>query len=394
MDFSIDQAVTREEALKLLFQYWPLEVKTELIPLQQALGRITAQKVYSRNSLPVCRCSQADGIAVRSADFSAGLPDTSGWLKGQEYVQADTGDDFDDAFDTVIQVEDIYYNQDGQLCFVQDFEFSQGSLIREKGGMIKEGELLVEAHVRLTPVHLAVLALGGIYQLEVVKKPKVVYIPTGNELISAGIKPERGQNVESNGLMVAAFLQEWGAEPICYPIIRDKPVELEQTLDLALAAADIVLINGGSSKGSEDFNAQLLQKRASFFRHGIKAVPGRPVAVAIIAGKPVINLPGPIIATFLAMDWCVFGLVHHYYSIAAPLRPKIKVKLEKPLQKNPEFEFYYRLLITKQDDGYTARPIGFDKSIPYSLLQAKALFIAPIGVAEYQAGEEVEAELL
>ncbi len=394
MNQNEDLSVTRTEALELLLENWPLNAGTELIPLQQALGRVTAKDVYSQNTLPVCRVSQADGIAVRSADFSNGLPDTFGWSKGVEFVQADTGDDFPDDYDTIIPVENIYFDNDGKLHFADGFSFSKGDRVRKAGSLLKEGDLLAEAHACLTPVHLAVFASGGIYQLEVLKKPKVVFIPTGSELITAGIKPERGQNVESNGLMVSALLQQWGAEPICYPIIKDKPTELEQALNMALAAADIVLINGGSSKGAEDFNADLLQKRASIFRHGIKAIPGKPVAVAIIDGKPVINLPGPIMAAFLAMDWCVSRLVHHYYGLSAPARPKIKVKLEESLQKPSDFERFFRLVLTKKDGSYMASPIEFDKNLPYTMLKADAILIAPIGIEGYQAGDEVEAELL
>ena len=395
MKFNIDLAVTRKEALELLFEHWPLQLDTELVPIGQSLGRVTAKNVYSRNTLPVYRSSQMDGVAVRSADFINGLPDTSSWVKGKDYVRADTGDDFSDDFDTVIAVEKIYYKDNGQLCFADDFTFEKGSGIRGEGGMVKEGELLVESNVRLTPIHLAVLATGGIYQLEVIKKPKVVYIPTGSELINAGIKPLRGQNIESNGLMVSAYLQQWGAEPICYPIIKDQPAELEQTLDMALVTADIVLINGGSSRGAEDFNADLLEKKASLFRHGIKAVPGRPVAIAIIEGKPVINLPGPTMATFLAMDWCGMGLVYHYYGLSAPVRPKLKVTLEKPIKKSTDFETYVRLVLSKQGDGsYLASPLGRNSTLSQIMLKADALFITPFGVGEYQAGEEVEVELL
>lgn len=394
MDFNYDFAVTREEALALLIQNWTLWAETEVIPLHEALGRVTAQNMYSRNTLPVCRTSQMDGIAVRSADFANGMPDTSTWTKGNEYVQADTGDDFPDAYDTVIAIENTAFTADGQLGFCDDFTFTPGGGVRKQGSLVQTGELLVESHVRLTPIHLAALAVGGIHHLEVLKKPKVVYIPTGSELIPAGIKPERGQNVESNGLMVSAFLQQWGAVPSCYPIIKDNPAELGAALDMALASADIVLINGGSSKGAEDFNSYLLQEKASFFRHGIKAIPGRPVAISIINGKPVINLPGPVIATFLAMDWCVFGLVHHYYGLPVPVRPKMKVKLAHALSKKLEFEMYYRLVLSKYDDGYTASSIGFDKNLPYTLTKTDALLIAPIGVSEYQAGDEVEVELL
>ncbi len=394
MNQNNDFSVTRAEALGLLLENWPLKAGTELIQIQQALGRITAKDVYSQNTLPPYRISMADGIAVRSGYFSSGLPDTTGWVKGIQYIQADTGDDFPDGFDTVIAVENIYYDDDGKLHFSDGFSFVKGDRVRQPGTMVKEGDLLVEAHVCLTPVHLAALGMGGIIQLEVIRKPKVVYIPTGNELVSIGVKPERGQNVESNGIMVSAFLQQWGAEPICFPIIKDNPDELEHALDMALAVADIVLINGGSSKGMEDFNARLLQKRASIFQHGIKMVPGKPVAVAIINGKPVVNLPGPTVGTFLSMDWCVSGLIHHYFGLTIPVRQKIKARLDKSLKKRPDFETYTRLILTAQKYGYIASPVDSNKSIPYALTKSNALFIAPVGISGYQAGDEIEVELL
>jgi molybdopterin molybdotransferase len=386
--------VTREEALALLFDHWEVKPLTEQIPLQQALGRVTSQDVHSKNTLPVSRCSTRDGIAVRSADFADGLPDTSEWAKGKEFVQADTGDDFPDEYDAVIPVEDIRYNDQGQLCLSDTVVSGEGVGVRAEGSLVRDGDLLVEAHARLTPVHLAVLALGGYFQVEVIRKPRVVFIPTGSELVSVGVRPDRGQNVEANGLMVSAFLEEWGAEAICFPIIKDKPAELESALDLAVNAADIVLINGGSSMGVEDFNARLLQSKASLFRHGIKAAPGRPVAIAMIDGKPVINLPGPTVATFLAMDWCVCGLVHHFLGVPAPVRQRTRVKLEGPLKKNPAWEWYWRLLLKRQDGGYAASAMANDRNIPHLLLGADALFIAPIGGGEYQAGDEVEVELL
>jgi len=227
MNFNPDLAVTRKEALELMIEHWPLLADTELIPVSQALGRVTARDVYSRNTMPVCRTSRMDGIAVRSTDFADGIPDTSNWVKGREYVQADTGDDFPDDYDTVIAVENISFDKEGKLRFAETFSFTPGSGIRPEGSVVKEGDLLLKSHVRLTPVHLAVLLLGGIYQLEVVKKPKVIYIPTGNELVAAGVKPERGQNIEANGLMISSLLQQWGAEAVCYPIIKDNPAQLE-----------------------------------------------------------------------------------------------------------------------------------------------------------------------
>lgn len=394
MNYKTDQPVTRSEALDLLFLNWFFKPRTETISLNKASGRVTANEIASINTMPPFRTSQADGIAVRSADFNRGIPDTSGWVKGVEYEQANTGDDFPDAYDSVIPVESIYYDDQGNLCFIDNFTCKQGDRINKSGCTVREGELLVKAHVRLTPVHLAVLATGGIYQIKVIKKPKVIYIPTGNELVTVGTKPERGQNIESNGLMVSTFLSQWGADPVCFPIIKDNPEDLDKALDMALDSADIVLVNGGSSKGTDDYNATMLQRRASLYRHGIKAIPGKPVAIAIIKGKPVINVPGPTMATFLALDWCVSGLINHYFGTTVPVRSKIKVKLEQPLQKRPDYEQYFRFVLTKKDDFYSAAPMIRFAGVVNTLLNADAVFIAPIGVSNYKAGDEVEAELL
>ena len=185
-----DQPVTRSEALDLLLKNWVIDPSPETVPLEKALGRVTAYEIRSINTMPPYRTSQADGIAVRSADFVNGIPDTSGWVKGVEYEQADTGDDFPDAYDTVIPIESIFYDDKSGLSFVNSFSFTAGERINKCGCMVKKGDVLVEEHVRLTPIHLAVLALGGIHQIEAIKMPRVVYIPTGNELISTGMKPE------------------------------------------------------------------------------------------------------------------------------------------------------------------------------------------------------------
>lgn len=394
MDFQMKLAVTRAEALALLREHWDITPQTEFVVLAQALGRVTAKPYYACHTLPVYRSSMVDGIAVRSADLTKGTPDTAHWLKGVHYVRADTGDDFPDAFDTLIPIESVDFDESGKLSFKDKFVLVAGSYVRHAGSQVKEGELLVQSGVRLGPLHLAALAMGGIYQIEVIKKPLVAYIPTGNELVPPGVKPERGQNIESNGLMVAAFLEQWGAETICYPIRQDKPAELELILEQALAAADLVLINGGSSKGEEDFNADLLQEKASFFRHGIKAIPGRPVGISIINEKPVINLPGPTIATLIAMDWCVYGLVHHYYGIKPPVRPTLKVKLGHSLKKMAGVEQYVWFVLSKAPDGYVATEVEANSSIPAKLLRPQAMFIAPLDATGYQADEEIEVELL
>lgn len=122
---------------------------------------------------------------------------------------------------------------------------------------------------------------------------------------------------------------------IRHSIVRDDAAELERALDEALPQADLVLINGGSSRGEEDFNSQLLERRGSFFRHGVKAVPGRPVAFSIVDGKPVINVPGPVAAAYLAEHWCLSALVCHWYGLPAPPVSQSEGPLGKDGEKAP-----------------------------------------------------------
>ncbi|MEG1538196.1 MAG: molybdopterin molybdenumtransferase MoeA, partial [Clostridiales bacterium] len=93
MKFNMEKSVTRVEALTLMKEHWHFEPGWEIVALANSLGRVTAQTLYAKNTLPVFRASCFDGVAVRSADFRNGLPDTSRWVKGRDFARADTGDD-------------------------------------------------------------------------------------------------------------------------------------------------------------------------------------------------------------------------------------------------------------------------------------------------------------
>lgn len=395
MKFDIKNSVTRQEALSLIREYWHFEQEREVISLKDCLGRVTAEDVFSKNTLPVFRASCFDGVAVRSADFRRGMPDPSGWVKGRDFVRADTGDDFPDEFDTIIAIEDVILEGD-KLRFADGYIFDpEEETVDPAGTIVKSGALLVPAHTRITPELMASLAMGGISEIPVVRQMKIAFIPTGSELNPVGQKPARGQNVETNGLMLSGLLSRWGAQVICLPIVRDDMAELENALDEALSMADMVLINGGSSRGEEDYNSHLLQRRSSFFRHGVRAVPGRPVAFSIIDEKPVINVPGPVAAAYLAEHWCLSALVCHYYGLPAPQYPVVSAVLDQPVKKRPGFELIARVALRHTDQGYIATPLSWgDDGIPGLLLKTDGFLNVPAEITILSAGDTVEVELL
>lgn len=396
MKFDMEKSVTRAEALLLMKAHWQFAPGQETVSLEESLGRVTVENVYSVNTLPVFRASCFDGVAVRSADFAEGLPDTSTWVRGRDFERADTGDDFPDEFDAVIAIEDVILDENGRLSFVEGFAFDpKDETVDPAGTIVKGGALLVPAHARITPELMASLAMGGIAEIRVLRRIKIAFIPTGNELIAPGTKPQRGQNVETNGLMLQAMLSQRGAEVIRCPIVRDNKTELERALDEALKWADLVLINGGSSRGEEDYNSHLLERRGSFFRHGVKAAPGRPVGFAMVEGKPVLNIPGPVIAAALAEHWCISALVNHWYGLPDPAYPKVTAALTQPFKKRPGMEIIGRVSLRRTGKGYEATPITWgEDGIPGMLLHTDGFLNASAETTFLDAGETVEIELM
>ena len=242
---------TRAQVCEALFQRWEPVYETETIPVQAALGRVLPRDQYARVTIPVARASAMDGIAVCAARFGQGAPDTAGWKLGEDFCRADTGDDFDDRFDAVIPIERVKISEKGRLTFLEELQVRPGDNIRPRGSVIRAGELVARKHRQLRPFDLACLALGGIAQVEVYRKPRVAFLPTGSELVPLGAPVGRGQNIDSNSVLAQAMLTEMGAEPLCYPIVPDQPEALAEALERALQAADVVLLNGGSSKGAE-----------------------------------------------------------------------------------------------------------------------------------------------
>lgn len=396
MKFNYDDALWREDATRTLRKEWKPCRCREWVTVADALGRVTAQPVVSTVTLPVCRSSQRDGIAVKAAAWSAGDPDIAGWKRGVDWVAADTGDDFPDEFDAIVSAEEIERDGDGNLVSIAEgLAVEPGRGVNPAGSTITEGTTVVDAGTVLTPELLCACATAGAYQLSVVKKPRVGFIPTGSELVAAGTRPQRGQNIETNSLMVATFLKEWGCEPVIYPIVRDEREALRAAINEALATCDIVLVNAGTSRGEEDFNAQLIQERASYFSHGIRAVPGRPVGLAVVDNVPVINVPGPNIACWLAMDWLVRDLVAYALGTPTHKRPVVTATLGFEVKPMPLMERFTRVVLERKEDGaLVAKPLPKEWGGPVTLARTDAIFVVPAGGEPWPAGTSVEVSLL
>lgn len=385
----------REKALSDFFNAWSPHTASEFVPLSEAAGRITSQALYSQNTLPVHRVSGCDGISVRAADFTNGVPDYSQWQEEKEFARADTGDDFDDRFDAVIPIEEVDFTAEGRISFISpDVPVATGSNVRPRGSSFAQGDLLMKENRPIRPMDLASLAMGGIAMVPVWKRPRVAFIPTGSELIPYGMHPKRGQNIDTNSIMVQHMLLEMGAEPVIFPIVPDAPAELENRLMEALSIADVVIINAGSAKGGEDFNIRLLENKGRMIHHYIAAAPGRPMALAVIDTKPVINLPGPTMAAFFGTDWCIRAVVNRFLGIPLQRKPRIKGVLMEDIRSTPHMAILCRINAVKTEEGYACYPLSFHMMSLPLCMASNAMYISPVGESVRQKGDAIEVELL
>jgi molybdopterin molybdotransferase/putative molybdopterin biosynthesis protein len=267
--------------------------------------------------------------------------------------------------------------------------------VRGAGSTIKEGELLAKKGTRIQALTMASVATGGVTNVCVYARPKVAFLPTGSELIPLGETLQRGQMIDTNSILMKQLLEENGAQPIIYPITKDEVVSLRNRLEEAVEAADIVIINGGSSKGGEDFNVRLLEELGELLFHGVAIVPGRPMALALIKGKLVMVLPGPALAAFNGMEWCVKALISHMLQAPVLTRETLEVTLTEDVFGPPHMDVLSMMQVARNPQGeYTAKPIPLKGKTVSHAFRAQAYKHVIAGTAPLKAGTKIEVCLL
>lgn len=221
-------------------------------------------------------------------------------------------------------------------------------------------------------------------------------VATEPDMALVGVSSDKGNaQIAEVGIPTYVMLIGWAAiDTLKQEFLNvGKILGNEEKAQRLVDEADVVLVNGGSSRGSEDFNSEHLQERASWFSHGVKAVPGRPIGLAVIEGKLAINVPEPMIAAYLAADWLLQGLVCHYYGQPVPQRVKVSAVLDTPLGARPGFEHLARLVAHEVDGVLHAAPAPNSATLVEDIRSVSAFLAVPAGT-RYAAGDTTEVELL
>ena len=167
-----------------------------------------------------------------------------------------------------------------------------GQFVSYAGSDIARGEVVLRRGTRISSREIGMLAACGIAAGEVVRKPKVAVLSTGDELVPPGGALASAHLYDSNGAIIAAAVAEAGGEPIPFGAFPDEATALELAMRAALEACDMVVLSGGTSKGAGDLSHRIVSKLGRILVHGVALKPGRPLCLAIADGKPLAVLPG------------------------------------------------------------------------------------------------------
>jgi putative molybdopterin biosynthesis protein len=380
------------EAQQQILEKVTFEKRIEWIPTQHALGRITAQPIYAKVSMPNYHASAMDGVAVR-ADKTHGADEQNPVFLTlhEDYEIVDTGDPIPSGFDAVIMIEHIHQKDEQTIEIMESVAPWQH--IRPIGEDVVIGEMIVSSHHKLRPVDLGALLAGGNVTVPVLSKPRVAIIPTGTELIEPSEHVSLGEIIEFNGTVFSAYLTEWGAEPVYQGIVKDDYELIKERLLHAVEEADIVLLNAGSSAGTEDYTVHVIEELGEVLTHGVATRPGKPVVLGLVNNKPVVGLPGYPVSAYLALEWFARPLVHHYYGVEEPNRAKITAKLGRRIVSVMGAEDFVRMTIGSIDGQYVANPLTRAAGVTMSMVKADGLLRIPPGHLGYEQGETAEIEL-
>jgi len=381
------------EAQEKYIPMFDFEPRIERIPTTESLGRVTANAIFAKVSMPNFHASAMDGIAVKAEKtYSAHETNPLRLKLHADYEVVDTGDPIPEPFDAVIMVEYLHQIDEETVEIIEPA--SPWKHIRQIGEDIVAGEMIIPNQHKIRPVDQGALLAGGILEVDVYAKPKVAVIPTGTELVKPTTDLKSGDIIEFNGTVFSSYVKEWGGEPVYKGIIIDDFQLIKQAVEEALEEADIVLMNAGSSAGREDFTSGVIEEVGEVIIHGVATRPGKPVVLGKGKnGKPIIGVPGYPVSAYLAMDWFVKPLMHQFQGLAEPNRRKLKVKLGRRMVSKMGAEDFIRLTIGKVNGQYVANPLTRSAGVTMSLVRADGLLRIPIQSQGYEQGDEVEVEL-
>ena len=389
-----------EDAKNIFSGLWQ-EKKTlpEQIPAENALGRVTAEPVYAGISAPTYHSAAMDGIAVKAEATYGATDQTPKILKtGEDAVWINTGHALPEGYNAVIMVEKIHERDESHIEIMSPAYPWQN--IRKVGEDIIATQLLFPHNHIIRPYDLGALVAAGVFSVSVYKKPKVMIIPTGTEIISHRDVADFGQLkknqiIDSNSITLSGLVREAHGEPHVLDITPDDESAIRNVLLQASSSdADLILMIAGSSAGSRDYTSAILSDIGDVLVHGVAMMPGKPTILGAVNGKPVIGIPGYPVSAILAFEQFAKPLLLSLQGMPAPKTHTIAVRASRAIPSKLGSEEFVRVNIGRVVNLTVATPLPRSAGSITTLTRAEGIIRIPSFSEGINQDEEIQAELL
>jgi len=401
------QYLTLKNALDLLLAKIPFKsLPSEEIPIEEAYFRIAAEDVFSPENLPGFKRSTVDGFAVRAQDTFGAKDTMPAYLtvKGEilmgavpsfelnpgEAAYIPTGGMLPKGADAVVMVEHVNVVSSDLIEILKPVGPLENVILEDED--IKKGELVISAGTKLKPHHIGGLAGLGITKIKVTAKPKVGIILTGDEIIPHHEKVSPGKVRDINSFTLAGMILEEGGIPVKFGIVKDDYQAIKELVTKAYHQTDMVLITGGTSAGTKDVTAQVIDELGppGVLFHGVSIKPGKPIIGGLCGNKPIFGLPGHPVAVYVCFSFLVKPVLQKMMGLASKnYTPFIKAKMAKSIQSQAGRTDFIRVYLEEKDGELYAVPLISKSGLIMSLVKADGIVIISEDLLGIEKDEEV-----
>ena len=377
----------------------PLD-ETRQVPIFEAGGRILCEDIASPVDVPAVDRAAMDGYAARAADLVGAGPDSparlrcvgsllaglqpSATVEPASCLEIATGAPLPHGSDAVVPVEDTDRQGDTVTAFA---DLPAGANVSKQGEDLRQGEMLGAAGNRVTPALVAALASVGTESVRVWRRPRVLLLPTGDELVPIGQTLPPGHVYDSNSVALQALITESGGVVEREKIIGDDPEALSN--GLLRSGFDLVVTLGGTSVGRHDLVLDVVAGVGQILVHGVAVKPGKPLLLARVGERPTVGLPGFPTSSLLLGYAVLEPMIRRMARLPGSARESRTATLSEPVRSPPD----KHQLLTVRLDGNRAVPAYRASSTITSMSQADGWIEIDAATEHVDAGERVEVKL-
>lgn len=377
----------------------------EFVDIVDACGRILAEDVTARYDVPHFDRSAVDGYAVFAEDTFGASQNNPAILKlvgevemGEkpvemgkgEAVKVSTGSALPKGANAVVMLE---YAKELD-SFVEIYRpVAPFENVSKRGEDVKAGDIVLKRGEILQPQDIGILASLGYERIKVLRKPKVVIISTGNELLKLGEELEVGKVVDSNSYMLFCAVRFYGCEPMLYGIVKDRFEDLRNAIEEAIEIGDIVITIGGTSVGKRDLVPEVVKSVGRIMFHGISIKPGMPTAFGVIDGKPILMLSGFPVACLVGFELLFPHILSKLTGVRIVKRrgEVVKAKLKRRIPSKAGVRTFVRVTYK---DGFAEPLMTSGSGILTSTIKANGIVVIPECKEGFEEGEVVDVVLI